>query len=150
MKTAEDVIKDQKHDVITVPPDTIIKSVLQTMTQHAIGAILVKEAKEIIGIWTERDLMRNVLDKNFDLDSSLIRDYMTKKLVYANHDDSIFQLQDKFLGLKIRHLLVKHNNVFVGMVSSGDVTKYGLNEKTEELKGLNKIINWEYYENWHW
>ncbi len=150
MKTAEEMIKEQNHDVICVSPETTIKEALVLMNKNKIGAILVRGSEDIEGIWTERDLLRNVLIEGFAPETAKIKDYMTKNLQYAEHNETTIQLQDKFLGLRIRHLLVRNNGKFIGMVSSGDVTRHSLNEKTEELKSLNQIINWEYYENWHW
>jgi signal-transduction protein with cAMP-binding, CBS, and nucleotidyltransferase domain len=150
MKTAEEMIKEQNHDVIHVSPETTIKEALAVMNDKKIGAILIKGQEDIEGIWTERDLMRNVLQPGFNPDTAKIGEHMTKNLHYAEHSETTIQLQDKFLGLRIRHLLIRNNGKFIGMVSSGDVTRHSLNEKTEELKSLNKIINWEYYENWHW
>ncbi len=151
MKTAEEIIKEQKYEMLYVSPDTLIKDALKIMNENKIGAILVKDITgDIAGIWTERDLMRNVLQSEFSLDNALIKDYMTKNLYYASYDDTIVQLQDKYLGLRIRHLLVKKDGKFIGMVSSGDVTRHSLNEKTDELKKLNKMVSWDYYENWRW
>ena len=150
MKTAEDMIGDQKTKLVTVSPDVTIQEALKTMTSNNIGAILVEEATEIVGIWTERDLMRNILVDGFNPETALIKDYMTQKLHFARHDDTIYKLFDQFLGLRIRHLLVKKDGVFLGMVSSGDVTRHALNDKTEEFQKLNKMVSWEYYENWQW
>lgn len=150
MKTAEEIVKEQAHDIACVSPETTIKEALVEMTSLNIGAIMVKEGSNYVGIWTERDLMRNVLMDGFNPDTALIKDYMTRTLQYAEHSETIWQLQDKFLGLRIRHLLIKKGDNYIGMVSSGDVTRHGLNEKTDELKKLNKMVSWEYYENWRW
>lgn len=150
MKTAEEMIKEQKYDVICVSPETSVREALKIMTGKKIGAILIRDKGEIVGIWTERDLMKNVLEDGFDLDKSMLKSYMTTNLQYADHDATIIQLQDKYLGLRIRHLLVKKEDKFIGMLSSGDVTRHGLKEKSDELKKLNKIVSWEYYENWRW
>ncbi|MFH2130422.1 MAG: CBS domain-containing protein [bacterium] len=150
MKTAEEIVQKNKGEMITVSPDSTIREALNRMTEKNIGAILIQDKGKIVGIWTERDLMRNVLLPDFNLDSALIKDYMTTKLHFARHNDTIYHLQDKFLGLRIRHLLVKKKDHIMGLVSSGDVSRHDLKEKTDELESLNKIINWEYYENWHW
>ena len=150
MKTAEEIINEQSHEILSVSANTTIKEALIIMTGKNIGAILVKEGDEYVGIWTERDLMRNSLVEGFNPETALIGDFMTKNLHYAQHDETIWQLQDKYLGLRIRHLLVKKEDKFIGMVSSGDVTKHGLKEKSDELEKLNSIVSWEYYENWRW
>lgn len=150
MKTAEDILKEKSGDIITVSPDTSIYDALTIMNKINIGAILVKQDNKFVGIWTERNLMKDVLKDGFDLNACKIKDYMTKDLICAEHNDSIPQLQDKFLGKRLRHLLIRKDDKFIGLLSAGDVTRASLIAKTEELKSLNAICSWEYYENWQW
>ena len=57
---------------------------------------------------------------------------------------------DKFLGKHMRHLLIEKNGEYIGILSIGDVMRATMLEKDEELKRLNAIVSWEYYENWKW
>ena len=59
-------------------------------------------------------------------------------------------LKDKFLGLKLRHLLIEKEGKYIGLLSIGDVIKASIQEKDQELKNLNAMVSWEYYENWRW
>ncbi len=88
MKTAEEILQEKARDIISVTPDTTIEEALQLMSYHKIGAILIKEGEHIVGIWTERDLMRNVLSPGFDIRQARIGDYMTTNLLSAPHTDS--------------------------------------------------------------
>ncbi len=150
MKTAEDILKEKDGDMICVPPDTTIHDVLQSMLEHKIGAMLVKDDDKLVGIWTERDLMKNVSVKGFDVCTARIGDYMTKELRSAPHTATIFNLKDQFLGRRLRHLLIEKGGEFIGMVSAGDVMKATLDEKSQELENLDAIVKWDYYEDWKW
>lgn len=152
MKTAEEIVNQTiGWKVISVTRETTVKKAIEVMVKNKIGAILIKEKDEIFGIWTERDLMRNCLLPDFNIETSMVGEFMTTEIVKASIDDNIFQLMDKFLGLHVRHLLIENDDgEFVGLLSLGDVIKFQLNEKTEELKSINSVINWDYYENWHW
>ena len=150
MKTAEELIQEQNRKLVTVSPETTIYKALEKMIQNKIGSILVESDGELVGIWTERDFLRNSLDSNFDPHSAVIKEYMHKDLLYANYDESIFQLMDKFLGLRVRQLLIKKGDRFIGLLSSGDVIRENLKERAAELKRLNQAFSWEYYENWNW
>jgi signal-transduction protein with cAMP-binding, CBS, and nucleotidyltransferase domain len=55
---------------------------------------------------------------------------------------------DKFLGLRLRHLLIDREGEFIGMLSIGDVVRSALQTRTDELRELSQITNWEYYEEW--
>ncbi|MDZ7764790.1 MAG: CBS domain-containing protein [Melioribacteraceae bacterium] len=73
---------------------------------------------------------------------------MTKEIKSAPHNSTLYSLLDIFLGKRFRHLLIQKEGEYIGILSMGDVIKANLNEKTKELKALNAIVSWEYYENW--
>ncbi len=148
MFTAEDIINQKNHDIISTSPDSTVADALKIMLDKKIGAIAVKENDKYVGIWTERDLMKNVVTEGFFSKTSKVKDYMTTDLKMANHNESVFALQDKFLGKRIRHLFIKKDDDVIGILSTGDVIKCILNNKNKELKELNAIVNFDYYENW--
>lgn len=149
MYTAEDMLNEKSSsDIIYTSPDATLADALDIMLNKKIGAILVKDNDKFVGIWTERDLMRNVVTEGFFSKTSKIKDYMTTELKTAKHDDSIFFLKDKFLGKRLRHLLIEKDGVFIGILSTGDIIKASLNEKTKELDELHAIVKFDYYEDW--
>jgi CBS domain-containing protein len=150
MQTAEDIVGKKKNDIISVTPQTTISEALRTMVDHKIGAVLIIEEGEIVGIWTERDLMRNMLQEGFDPQNALIGDFMVREVKFAAHDDTVYDLMDKLLGLRLRHLPVEKENKFIGLLSIGDVLRASLHEKSAELEKLHGIVSWAYYEEWRW
>lgn len=150
MKTAKDMIQEKQRGVFSVSEDTVLFEALKKMNQHRVGAILVTKGEDVVGIWTERDLMRNIIQEGFDPKQMHIGDFMTTKLVSAPHTDTVYNLMDKFLGLRIRHLLIEENGRFIGLVSVGDAMRCAIAEKDAEFRQLNSLVSWEYYENWKW
>jgi signal-transduction protein with cAMP-binding, CBS, and nucleotidyltransferase domain len=150
MKTANDMIEEKGGDILCVPEGTTVLEALEQMNARKVGAILVTCGGKPTGIWTERDLMRNMLDAAFDSKTTRIESVMTKNLIFAPHTDTVYNLMDKFLGLRVRHLLIEKNGETIGMVSGGDVMKASIQEKDGELKQLNSMVGWDYYENWRW
>jgi signal-transduction protein with cAMP-binding, CBS, and nucleotidyltransferase domain len=150
MKTANDMIEEKGGDILCVPEGTTVLEALEQMNTRKVGAILVTCGGKPTGIWTERDLMRNMLDAAFDPKTTRIESVMTKNLIFAPHTDTVYNLMDKFLGLRVRHLLIEKNGETIGMVSGGDVMKASIQEKDGELKQLNSMVGWDYYENWCW
>ncbi len=147
-KTAGDIVRGKDASIVSIGPEGTVRDALKCMTENKVGAILVKDGEDYIGIWTERDLMYHVLQDGFDIDRARIRDYMTSKLVTADADELPYQLYDKFLGRRIRHLLIQEDGRFIGLLSVGDVVKASLQQKVEEYKELNEMVSLEYYENW--
>lgn len=148
--TAEDIVHQKNKKPISVTHDALIKDALQIMLDNKIGTMLVKKNGNYIGFWTERDLMRNINIKNFDIETSIIGDYVIADINIVSHNDTIYQLFDKFIGKGVRYMLVQKDGEYIGLLSRGDVIRASLYEKNETLKGVNAIVNWEYYSKWHW
>ncbi len=134
--------------MLTVAYDATIHQALTLMTQHRVGSILVVDGEKIKGIWTERDLMFRALEDGFDARTALIKERVSENLISASADEVVDQLFDKFLAKRIRHLLIKDDGEFVGLISVGDVMKANLQQKAEEFAELNHKVSLEYYENW--
>lgn len=150
MKTAKDLLNEKETQPIYVNPDATIHEALLKMSANKIGAMLIEDETGVIGIYTERDLLKNSAMEGFNPKSAIISDYMSKGLVKVPHNCSIYRMMDIFLGKRIRHLLVEENGEFVGLLSTGDVVKANLMEKSQEVEELNKIVNFDYYSNWQW
>ena len=151
MKTAEDILNDKKHEqIITIAADQTIAAAVDRMNRHNIGAILIERGDKIIGIWTERDLLRAMGRPGFDPRTATVSEHMKTHLHSAQHDTPVDQLEEMFVGLFIRHVLIKKQDRFIGLLSIGDVLRASLLEKDQQIKKLNAIASWQYYENWGW
>lgn len=148
MKTAGEMITKKFKDLICVSKKSSVSNAVKLMNEKNVGAILVKEDEKIIGIWTERDLLHNLLDQKFDIKNSTIEDFMTTDLITAESEKDLFQLMDIIVGAKIRHILVEKDGEVIGMLSSGDIITNLINEKDKEMRDLKDSVNWQYYENW--
>jgi signal-transduction protein with cAMP-binding, CBS, and nucleotidyltransferase domain len=136
--------------MVTVRPEQTIREALERMQMNRIGAILVKRAEKIVGIWTERDLARDILKRGFDINVARIGDYMATRLYTAPDDTPLLKLQEMFLGLFIRHILITQRRKTIGLLSIGDVMRASLLEKDTQIRDLTAMASWEYYENWGW
>ena len=150
MKTAGDILTDKNRDMVTVRPEQTLREALERMQVNRIGAILVKRGENIVGIWTERDLARDILTPGFDIDTARVGEHMTTKLYTAPHDTPILKLEEMFLGLFVRHILIVQKRETVGLLSIGDVLRASLLEKDRQIRKITAAADWEYYENWGW
>ncbi len=147
-RTAKDILQEKGGHMVTINSDATVFQALTVMTQNKVGSIVVVEDEKIVGIWTERDLMFRALEEGFDPKTARLRDNMSINLVSANVNEQAYQLYDKFLGRRIRHLLIEEDGEYIGLLSVGDVMKANLQEKTEAIDELNQMVSLEYYENW--
>ena len=150
MITAEEVLKEKNREMVCISHDRTIRDALKLMNEQNIGAVLVKKEGKITGIWTERDLLHNMNLPEFDPDTDLVGDYMTAPLYTAPHTASILKINEMFLGLFIRHILIEKDGQYIGLLSIGDVIRASLVAQDRHIKELNAIGHWEYYENWGW
>jgi CBS domain-containing protein len=148
IKNAEELLEEKGSELFSVSPGTRIVDAIRLMVEKRIGAMLVKDNDRIVGIWTERDNLEDSLLPDFNINTSVIGDYMTKKLITVRYDEGIYHLADKILGLRIRHLLVEREGEIIGLLSAGDILRAGLHIRTEEWKELNRIVHLEYYDKW--
>ena len=151
MITAQDILNEKRTpNMVTISENAVIYDAIALMVKNKIGAMLVGKGDTIQGIWTERDFLRNTLEPGFNPKTARIGDYMNTDLIFADHNTPVIKLQEKFLGLFIRHILIKKRKKYIGMLSVGDVIRASLWAKDAEIRDLNKIASWEYYENWSW
>ncbi len=150
MKTAEDIIKDKDAELISIPFNKTILQACRMMVDNKIGAMLVEKNDNVVGIWTERDLLRNTLTTGFDPETAIVGNYMTTPLQSAPHDATVHKLEDIVLGRKIRHILVEKEGQYIGLLSVGDILRTNLIEKDKKFRELNTITSWDYYEDWKW
>ena len=150
LQTAEDLLNEKGSQIHSIDPDVSVADAISFMNENNVGAVLVRDGAEYVGIWTERDLLHGVTDKEFDVHTSKLRDHMHTELICVRHDEPLFSLIDKVLGLRVRHLLVKRGDQFIGMLSAGDLLRAALQQRTEELRRLQDILKLEYYDEWRW
>jgi len=148
MKTAEDIVNDKKREIVFVSEDLTVHQTCRKMIENKIGAIVIKKDDEFVGIWSERDLLRNICNEGFDPGTARICDYMSAPLQSAPHSTRIHKLEEMFLGLFLRHLLIEKDGEYIGMLSIGDVLRASLLAKDHQFKKLNEFVSWDYYENW--
>jgi CBS domain-containing protein len=139
MKTAETILREKNRPILAVSADTPVLTAVQTMVDNKVGAILVKGDDEIIGMWTERDLLRNTLIPGFDPATSPIGRYMMEGIDLVTHDVSVNELFNTFIEHKTRHLLVKRYNKFIGLLSVHDAIKAYYDE-------LRSYVTIQFYE----
>ena len=146
MKFAEDILNEKDRPMVSVQKDVSLKYALDTMVKNNIGAIVIKDGDKVVGIFTERDLLKLSAQEKPDIEKTQMKDLMTTNLFSAPYNDPIYLLLDKILGKRIRHIFIEKEGKYIGILSAGDVTKACLNERTREMES----VGWDYYENWRW
>lgn len=148
--TAEDIVDDIGEDLLCVPPETPIHDAVRLMVERDRYAVLIRKDADYIGIWTERDLMRNTVLEGFDPKTTTVGEHMSFPLKPAPHTDNIFQFTDTFLGYQKRHLILEKYGKYIGILYARDVIRAGFTGRIKQLRELDEMVSLEFYENWTW
>jgi|SRR5579863_1761216 len=135
------VLKHKGHEVVTVAPDQTVSAVVKVLAQHRIGAVpVVNEQGRIIGIISERDIIRGMA-QHAEAALKLAADkLMTRDVHTCSHEDQLVDLMEVMTRQRIRHLPVIHEGALHGIVSIGDVVKQRLEEVQSEAEELRNYI----------
>jgi CBS domain-containing protein len=135
------VLKHKGHEVVTVAPDQTVTAIVKVLTQHRIGAVpVVNEQGQIIGIISERDIIRGMA-QHADAVLTLAADrLMSRDVKTCSSEDQLDDLMEVMTRQRIRHLPVVADGALHGIVSIGDVVKQRLEEVQSEAEELRNYI----------
>ncbi len=134
MSTAEQILMDKGPDVLVISPKASVLDAAILMKQSNVGGLIIKEDAEILGILTERDLLRRVVAAKKDPANTLVEEVMTKDIVSCRLDDKTVDLQKIMSKLHIRHVPVVEDGALIGIISLRDVLAKRISEFSDEKK----------------
>jgi len=117
------LVKDiMARTLISVNPTTTALQIAKMMEQGGIGAVLVKENNNLVGIVTDRDFATKIAANNLPFDTA-VEKIMSSPLVTINYDESISAAAERMSSKKIRKLAVTNNGNIVGLITSTDLVE---------------------------
>ena len=134
-----DLLDVKGAKVVTIDPDATIYDSVKTLMRHNIGALLVEEEGQPLGILSERDCRRMILDDKNPHKVTVRELKSTVKRTVAP-DDSLEDCMLMMTEHRIRHLPVVSKGKLAGIVSIGDVVKKLYEERSREVENLEKYI----------
>jgi CBS domain-containing protein len=140
MTTAHDIIRFKGKTVHAVRPDDTVLSALGVMAEHDIGAVLVVEGDELLGILSERDYARKVALLGRASRDSPVRLIMTANVVCVPPNRTIEECMGLMTERRCRHLPVVESGRVIGLVSIGDLVKAMIDEKEFTINQLKNYI----------
>jgi CBS domain-containing protein len=140
MATISDILRVKGNQVWSIPPETSVLDALKVMRDKDVGALLVMEAGNIMGIVSERDFMRSVADKEKFQLAAEVQDYMTREVITIEPGQSIEECMRMMTKERIRHLPVVDNKHVIGLISIGDVVKELISDKESLINNLENYI----------
>ena len=121
--TIRTILQTKGNQVFTTDPQEKLSVVVKQLVYHRCGSLLVCRGEELVGIITERDILRASATEGYNLETTTVAELMTTDLVTGTLDDSISETMGLLTERRIRHLPILEDGKLAGMISIGDVVK---------------------------
>ena len=128
------------QNVHSVSPQSTVRQALELMADKNIGALLVLEANQLIGMFSERDYARKVVLKGKNSVDTLVRDIMTTEVICIKISQTFTECMKITTDHHIRHLPIMDKQNVIGLISIGDVVKEILEEQNRTIEQLKSYI----------
>ena len=139
MKTLRDVVRE--GFIFALQRGASVARAAQMMETHNIGIVAVLDGDRLVGVFSERDVVRRVLNRGRDPLLTGVGEAMTTNLVVASPDEDYQTAMRKMDHANIRHLPVVENGRMVSMLSIRDLMRVDMARMTEEIRYLHEYIH---------
>jgi len=140
MMTVHRILSGKEGGALTISPDATVFTALEVMAAHDIGALVVVDEGEVVGVFSERDYARKVILRGRSSKALCVRDVMSTDVIWVRPEQSVVDCMALMTQRRVRHLPVKRNGRLVGVVSIGDVVKELISEQQFTIEQLEHYI----------
>ena len=140
MKTVAQLLRSKPPGVLSTAPDTAVFHALQLMAEKNVGALLVLDGDELVGIFSERDYARKVILLGKSSKDTPVREIMSSHVLYVRPQQTIEDCMALMTDKRVRHLPVLEEQRVVGVISIGDVVKDIISEQEFTIEQLQNYI----------
>jgi CBS domain-containing protein len=141
MNVPVSALLDRKgRNVYSVAPNVSVAEAVAEMNLHRVGSVLVLEGNRLVGIFTERDVLRRIVGPGLDPKQVLVEKVMTANVMTVSPEATIEETMQLFTEKRFRHLPVIENSRLVGTISIGDITRWISDHHRAEAEHLRNYI----------
>lgn len=135
------LLKRKSGPLVTIAPDATLSEAVASLAEHRIGAIVaVNDGGHLVGILSERDVVRILAEKGPDVLSDPVSSVMTRAVVTCTEEESIPVIMERMTRGRFRHVPVVDRGRLLGIISIGDVVKHRVEEMERESAELRDYI----------
>jgi len=140
MKTIAEILQDKGRDIWSISPDATVYEAIELMAVKGIGALIVLEAGNTVGMLSERDYARKVILKGRSSKDTSVREIMSSPVIFSDTDKSVEECMELMTEKHIRHLPVLNGGKLVAVISIGDLVKAIIDEQKFVIEQLESYI----------
>lgn len=135
------ILKQKGREVLTAPPEMSLLEAARLLSTHGVGCVVVADAADtVLGIVSERDIVRALADAGPEVLHEPIRGRMTADVIGCHESDSLEKLMSDMTRHRFRHMPVMERGQLNGLVSIGDVVKMRIAEAEMEARAMREYI----------
>ena len=134
------ILHDKGSDVFTCAPGDSVARAASALVEKRVGAMVVMAGDRVVGILSERDLVRAMARDGTSCLDKTVEVYMTADVIFARPQETVDELMERMTDRRIRHLPVCENDRLLGIISIGDVVKTKIAETVYEAETLKAYI----------
>lgn len=134
--TIREILERKGRGVVTVSPEATVLDAVGVLVEHRIGAAVVTEGDDVVGIVSERDVLNLTAERSGELGTIRVGDVMSSDVVVGEEGDSLSYVMEILTRNRIRHLPVVAGGSLTGIVSIGDV----VNALRDEVEAENRYL----------
>jgi CBS domain-containing protein len=132
--------KSSAESVVSIAPDATVGELVATLAEHGIGALIVTQGADVVGIVSERDVVRRLHDRGADILATAVSELMTSPVITCSPNDYVDAIAETMTEHRFRHLPVVDEGQLVGVVSIGDVVKNRIRELESDRSQLEQYV----------
>lgn len=134
------LMNPQSAKLCTVTPKATVMHAVIKMNEQRVGSVLVMDGDQLVGIFTERDVLRRVVGVGLDPKTTPVTNVMTGLVLTISPDATLQQLMELFSEKRMRHMPVVRDGKVIGMVSISDVSRWVASASQAEAESLRQYI----------
>lgn len=141
MKTLKQMLADKNRPLAVVAPSDTVFHALSVMAINDVGALLVLDGEQLVGIFSERDYARKIILQGKTSKETLVREIMSDKVAYVTPASTLDECMALMTEKHFRHLpVLSDDGSVLGMVSIGDLVKETISSQQFMIQELERYI----------
>ena len=134
------LLEQKGSDVWSIRPGATVYEALEMLAEKGIGALMVVEDDNLVGILSERDYARRLVLQGRESRSTPVRDIMTSNVLTVTRESTTTECMELMTNERIRHLPVVESDEIIGLISIGDVVRAVIEEQRFLIEQLESYI----------
>lgn len=141
MRKVKQILASKGSEIWSIGPDATVYDAIHLLAEKEIGALLVLNGENLVGVISERDYARNIILKDKSSRDTRVEDIMTEDVITVGPDEDVGECMALMTEKRIRHVPVISDGRLIGVLSIGDLVRTVIAEQQSTIVDLEKYIS---------